>query len=163
MIGRIRTSCQLIHRRRTIPAVDNNRFNILRLVIVLTWSQTIQRIVTITQLLQPRTEPFQILNNYMRRDITIRSLMLCFCQLPQRKVRRELHLVINIYFLHTHSYLLLNYITKRENGKTGKREFKGGAETATPEPCRYIMTVPVLRYRAFTLPLSLNSPVFTAR
>ena len=67
---------QLVHRRRAIARIDDNPLYILRGLIILARLQTVQRVITVPQFLQPLAEALQILNHFPRRDIPIRCHML---------------------------------------------------------------------------------------
>ena len=73
MIARRTTPYPLIHLRTPEPAIDNNRFHVLRLVVILIISQHISPIILIPEFLKPFADPLQILNGYMTGNITIRS------------------------------------------------------------------------------------------
>ena len=96
MVAICSPSSKLIYRWRTIPRVNNNRLNVLRGLIILPWLQTIQRVITIPQILQPiLANPLKILNRHMRWNVSIRCNMLRLRQLPEHKVLREFRLLIN--------------------------------------------------------------------
>ena len=67
----------------------------------------------------------------------IRCLRTGFAHFSERKVLRESCLLIDCYFLH--NLFGITKTTKR-NGKTGKRQFRGGE--ASPERHCYSITVP---------------------
>jgi len=122
----------LVHLRRSIPTRNNDR-----LLSIFLPAADISLIISMSQLLQPPTNSFQILNSNMAGDI-IHLCMSAFSNLSQRKMRGEFCLTVNTYFCHT--IFIQNYHFQRCYGVTALR--------------RQRMTLPVFLNTALVVPFS---------
>jgi len=94
MVARIRPANSPVHVRRTVAARDNDRLHVLRGLIILARLQAVERIIRISQLLQPRAQPLQILNRLVTRNITVETIHTRFGELSQRKMLGEFCLFV---------------------------------------------------------------------
>jgi hypothetical protein len=118
----------LIHLWASIATVDDNRF-LLTLIVISTkrsawrdlsiplemtkgvvlemtrWGDHIPLIIPLTKHLQPPAEALQVLNMYVRRDISVLRFRTCFTEHSQRNMLGESCLLVNCYFLHNLHFL----------------------------------------------------------
>ena len=71
MVARISSANGPVHVRRTVAARDDNRLHVLRGLIVLARLQALERVIRVSQLLQPRAQPLQVLDHLAARDIPV--------------------------------------------------------------------------------------------
>ena len=89
MVARWRAPYRLVHLRRTITRIDNNRGI----------PPIVQRIMTIPQILQPvLAEIAKVLNRLLAGNI--HHLYTRLAQLPERIVLGEVHVFVDTYFFH---------------------------------------------------------------
>ena len=92
MVARISPANGPVHVRRAIATRDDDGFHVLRGLIVLARLQAVERIVRVSQLLQPRAQPFQILDRLAARDVPVQRFHTRLCKLPQSVIWGELSL-----------------------------------------------------------------------
>jgi hypothetical protein len=62
------------------------------------WGDHIPLIIPLAKHLQPPAEALQILDMYVRRDISVLRFRTCLAELSERKVLGKLNLLVNCYF-----------------------------------------------------------------